>query len=716
MRVSGNMVAMAVLGLMSAWEGLSSVAAQSAQPPKPPVFGVDVTLVAVPVFVTRKDGSPVRGLTAEDFEVEEGGKKVPIAAFQSIDVDAPPTVDSEARLAGLPVAAQAEARRQFLLLIDVRFSPRAGLMLGRKAATAYVRDSLAPGDLVSVATIGPSGLRILTSFTTDHNYVAEVIAGVSTLRAPGSDPLGLSSSGLPGAGDAATTAPEAGGSGEAGGGRGSIDVEQELAEQDALILQAGQREYRHLVSGFLDDLEKLIQRLAALRGRKQIVLFSGGFTESTWLGPDPDATPLRATMERLYRAAARADVVIHSVDLVGIQDSIDLASQTGPNGNLDSTGPAQGARLGQRQDSGRGTLIALSSNTGGRAIRPRGDFARAFGEVDQTSRHSYVIAFAAPEPDNGKSRFRKLKVRVRRPDLSVSHRAEYSIPPPPSAVGSGAGLQATEAIAKGLTGGALRLHLSTLPHRDPEGKTSVHAVLRIEGPALAEAAQGPALPVQIYGYALAEGRVLEGLAVNTSLDLSKLGKAVRSSGINLVTAFPVPTENVDLRFFVRTGTAEVTGSIQRSVTVPAFNSGERVLSAPMFLLPGAGQVVVPFQPKNRPLIRIPFYAGDSRFVPDAASRLIAGQARDLCVFVWRDRTGAAPPLDVTGEFRQSGQAPRPLQIEGVPRVVPEADGFDRYLLTVRAPESPGDYALRLTLVESGTGRASSTEIAVVVER
>jgi hypothetical protein len=327
-----------------------------------------------------------------------------------------------------------------------------------------------------------------------------------------------------------------------------------------------------------------------------------------------------------------------------------------------------------------------------------------------------VIAFEALVGEGASRQARPLKVRVSRPGLTVSHRPEYSITTPKVASASDAQGQAREAIAKGLTGGPLRLSLATLPYRDAAGQQSVNAVLRIDGSALAEAAQGKNMAVQVYGYAMASGRVLDGIALNTSIDLSKAGPAVRASGLNVITAFPVSAGDVDLRFFVRAGTSDMTGSIQRNVGVPAFATDERILSAPMFLMQGSGQIAFPFQPQSRPQIKIPFYLGDQPFVPDAAVTLTPGQSRDACVFVWRDRNRASVSFQINAELIRSGQPPLPVHIDGAPRIVPEADGFDRYVLRLIPPAgSNGEYTLRLTFEEQGTGKTSRTETSVSVE-
>jgi VWFA-related protein len=697
------------LVLLTSWLLASQgVRAQAPQVPKPPVFGADVALVAVPVFVVDKNGKSVPGLTIDDFEIEDGGKKVPIVAFQAIDVDAPVTAVTQAEIAQLPVAVQAVARRQFLLLIDLQFSPRAGVYFGRKAAMAFVREALAPGDLVAVATTGLSGLRILTNFTSDHEHTARAIAGLTGPGSTSADPLGLG--GGPGA---------ASGSGTA--------MDQEFASQDAAMKEFWEGENRHSAKGFVGDILKLTELLSPLRGRKQIVLLSGGFPEGLWFSSPTkgsstagDGDSLLAMMESAFRRAGESDVVIHTVSLGGIVGPIDVAGRTGRDPVYDTGGPAPNLKTvtdKKAMSDGVGTLITMATKTGGRFILPTNDFGKALGEVDQISRHSYVIAFEAAEFGAKGDKRRSLKVRVRGEGRSVSHRPSYGAPAPLTTPDAGTmNRRAAEAISKGLTEGPLRLHLTALPHRDSGGKLAVHASLLVEGPELAAAAQGTRLAVQVFGYVLEEGAVLDSLAFTTSVDLGKYGEAARNSGIRVLTAFPVSAGSKDLRFFVRVGGSDLSGSIQRSIEVPTFADPSLVLSAPLFGLPLEGNVVIPFQPKDRPRLDIPFRIGDQSFVPEAPARLTPGSIRDICVFVWPARQGATPAFDVAAEIIGPGNTSRALTFDSAPVVVKDGDGFDRYVVPVIGPEaSSGNYTLRLTFRDPSTGQRTTTETTVWLE-
>jgi VWFA-related protein len=668
------------------------------------VFGANVSLVAVPVFVTDKNGKSVKGLTAEDFEVEDNGKKAPIVAFQAVDVDAPVTIESEASTASLPVAVQAESPRQFLLLLDLEFSPPAGAYRGRSAATKFIREGLAKGDLVAVATWSRSGLRVLTNFTADHENAARALEGKGTLAAPGLDPLGL-----------------AGGFGTLASSGGRSD--EEAAEQNAELARIAAEEYAGRVAAFLQNVSDLVRQLTILRGRKQLVLLSGGFRESAWnsavgRGNSAESAPNLKRMQNIFEEAGRGDVVVHAVSLYGIPGSLDLSSRTARD---DSRGADGSVSLLTAIDlaSGRTTLTTFTKNTGGYFIQPTNDFGRALREVDRISRQSYVIAFEAAESVDDKNKPRSLKVRVRRPGLQVSHRTSYS--PEAGSLGIGGGgdrrVEAAEAIAKGLTGGSAPLHLTTLPYRTRDGQLVTHAALNIGASAFSSTTGTGPLKVEVFGYLMDEGRVLDSLAASASLDLARFGDAVRRSGLQILAAFPVSAGSADLRFYARIGGSESSGSIQQRVNVPSFTAGAPVLSAPMFNVPLAGRVAIPYQPKDRPRIEIPFRLGAEAFVPEAPLVLTPGQGREVCVFVWPARPASTPAFEVTAEISQPGQAPLALRIDGDVHVVADSDGFDRYVTRIVVPEMPsGSHELRLSFSDPASRTVTRTSAAVSVVR
>ena len=95
----------------------------------------EVIEVQVPVNVVTKSGVPIRGLTAENFQVLDGKIEQEITNFRVVDLDTVTFSDSSNRASwvegdqNLPPsrseverAIPSEARRHFLLLFDMSFS------------------------------------------------------------------------------------------------------------------------------------------------------------------------------------------------------------------------------------------------------------------------------------------------------------------------------------------------------------------------------------------------------------------------------------------------------------------------------------------------------------------------------------------------------------------------------------------------------------------
>jgi len=74
------------------------------------------TLVEVPVHVLGRDGKPVAGLTASDFELRDDGVRQTITALDVVDLR------RTAEIPSLPGNVPPPARRHWLLLFDLSFS------------------------------------------------------------------------------------------------------------------------------------------------------------------------------------------------------------------------------------------------------------------------------------------------------------------------------------------------------------------------------------------------------------------------------------------------------------------------------------------------------------------------------------------------------------------------------------------------------------------
>jgi len=706
---AGPRLAPIVLGVVLA----APLAGQSPAPQDVPVFGTGIVVVAVPVFVTDRQGKAVPGLTAEDFEVEDQGRKVPILAFHAVDAATPAPASEAGAL------VQAAARRQFLLLFDLTFSSPTGIMRARHAATAFVRESLAPSDLAAVATFGQGGVRILVGFSPDRGQLARAIETLGVLDAERvRDPLNLAYElgvplDLPGRAGPPPDDPR------------EQAVIEHLRQMAGLMSRAEQAIYRQRVDGFLGGLEQLGRMLDSVQGRKQVVLLSAGF-DSTVLGGAQgqeqaeasravtegrlwdvqsdryfgDATA-RDALDELYQALAASDTVIHGVDVAGLATGVAPFEEAVP------------ARIGQ----GRDTLAQFAANTGGRFIKDANDLRGGLEEVLEASRHYYVLAFE-PGETRKRERLRKLKVRVKRPGLEVSHRRGYTIPDPGRAADSVVrGMQAAEAIAKGLTGGAIALRAVAVPYRGPGGRLSLPVVLEVDGRGLLDGGSGKELSLEVFGYALdGEGRIHDAIGFTPSLDRGAAKALLEAKGLQVLTSFAVPAGPVDVRFLVRETGSGRAGSLRLRLEVPAFDPGRLVLSPPLAMDDPRARLVLPTASRALPRLDIPFRLEDTPFTAEALPTLHNGAGRDVCVMAWTGsvRYGTEPAYEIEAELLDARGEARGVSL-GPLRVVADADGLQRYVFHLTPRDvPPGRYALRVSFRDPSTGKTGRSELDVQV--
>jgi len=695
----------------------SVVAQQTAELP---VFGSGTSVVAVPVFVTDKSGQAVSGLTQADFEVLDRGKGVPIVAFYEVDAGAPiPAVDAG------PLT-RAAARRQVLMLFDMTFSSVSSLIKARRAALDFVDAGLEPADLVAAATLGRNGFRFLIGFTSDRTQLRHAIDGLGIAQqAQWRDPLALAydlgaqefldqlSAGSPGDGDTE------------GGTMARAVAETQLTAhmqtQIQLLSRGEETLYRQRVDGFVAGLEQLSRVLDSLQGRKQVVLLSAGFDQGLLTGAEGlkarqnsaaiaegrvwevdseghfGAASARFGMKQLFRTLAATDTVVHTVDIGGLASDVDVSAE---------------GRLGVGR--GQESLAQLALGSGGRFVKDTNDIAGALGEVMAASRYYYVLAFQPKDPGKKPGKLRKLKVRVAPNGLRVSHRSGYVLADPDKPVEAGTlTLQSAEVIAKGLAGGSFKLGAVAVPYRSARGGLSLSVLLQIDGAALAGKKRGKeGLRLQIFGYALdGQGRIRDVLTVSPTLDLAAVGPLVKEKGLQILTAFKVPAGAVDLRFLVRDDATGRAGSARLGLEMPALKGKELFVSSPLFMDDPRGRLVLPAPTRANPNMDIPFRLEDAPFTVEAFPSLKRGQEQEICLLTYRGPkydTGAS--LEFEARLVSSDGRTFDLKSAGPPRVVADADGFQRFVLGV-APEgvSSGDYTLQVSVRDPAGGSLAMAE-------
>jgi VWFA-related protein len=678
----------------------------------------DVVEVEVPVQVIR-DGQPVRGLTANDFELSEGRKKLAISGFHVVDLAAQP-----ARGGGVPIAG----RRQFLLLFDLAFSSPKGIVAAREAARGLVLRGMRPGDLVGVATYSAAhGPQILLGFTSDRRQVDAALDALGSVRDDrGADPLRL------------VMARAAGKSAGPGGQLAGPSVEADAARSAELMdAQGGQlanlgRESirgneKAAVTTLTRGYSQLAHMLSGLPGRKQVVYFSEGFDSSLLTGggraaaqpsslgvsTDADAqnqdalqqdranqdvylkdseesfgsTQTVNSLERMLEELRRADCVIQAVDLGGLR----AGGDQGP-----------GAR-----DKGKDTLLTMARDTGGELVEGSNDLAGAMaGILDRTS-VTYVLTFAPDKAKDGT--YHKLKVELKNAPRGtrVAYRGGYFSPKPYAQLNPLEKLfEASSRLMGGNEAGGIPGAVMAAPFRADGGKAYVPVLIEADGAALLGAQPPATLPVEVYAYALdASGAIQDFLYQSLGLDLAKAAPGLRQAGLKFVGHLDLPPGEYSLRTLVRNGVSGAYSLRVLPLTVPAFGKGPALLP-PLFPDAAASRWMVVREAPRGPQVDYPFMARQQPYVPASRPALAAGAEVPLALVGYDLGAGdlkvGARILAADGR-EVGGGGVRILQRE------PAATGGpDRLLAAFRPPQlPPGEYTLAVTL----TGPAGATNAA-----
>ena len=158
---------MVVVGLCCAASAIALARQQAPPqtPPRTPTFRSSVTLVTVDVVVLDRDGKPVPGLTAEDFQVKLNGKVQPVRALSYVQVarEAAPIIATDLppdEPVGRRVVTNSTPTREsrlFVLMVDDLSFPAGGGKSMFAAASRFI-DRQPAADYIGFTTTSGTGI------------------------------------------------------------------------------------------------------------------------------------------------------------------------------------------------------------------------------------------------------------------------------------------------------------------------------------------------------------------------------------------------------------------------------------------------------------------------------------------------------------------------------------------------------------------------------
>jgi len=385
-----------------------SNAAQQAPPSSQPVLRSSSDLVRIDVEVEDRSGKPVKGLKAGQFTITDDGQGQKVSVFSYEDIEAVETasdaetkpvviaVDSLSDSAAQTAGEQARDRRMLVLFFDLTSLGPDDLIRAHDAAAKFVKQQMTKADLVSVV-IFSSNLRVLSDFTNDHDKLNKAIAQL-----------------LPG------VASQLSNSLYAAAQNGEYDVQQDTGaaytadETEFNVFNTDQK---------LEAVESLANVLGVIPGRKSVIEFTGGITQTG----EENRTQLRAATD----AANRANVSIYSIDARGLMAAVPGGDVTADaaSGTSMFTGAAVFHQTDQREDS-RDTLATLSTDTGGRAFYDLGDLSDAFPKIQQENGGYYLVGYYLNASVKHDGTWHAVRVKVNAPSsgIHIRYRNGYYAP------------------------------------------------------------------------------------------------------------------------------------------------------------------------------------------------------------------------------------------------------------------------------------------------
>jgi len=390
----------------------------SPQPTPPqPTFRAHVDLVTSDVIVRDGSGQFVNDLKKEEFEIYEDGVKQDIVSMvlvhggRTFNVAAPPPPPlAEGIILPAKRPTNDAAGRIFIIFVDDLHLDFRNTGRIRELFKKIGKTLIHEGDMFGIVSTGPSSLAI--DMTYDLKRFDEALKKIAGNGLKPSDIL-EAPTGAEGPSEVRYRAHTAFST--------AYDILKKLQQ-----VQNRRKAFIYVSNGY--DFNPFPQGRAQNNPFNQSSFGTGNdnpnYTDPfSRQGNQFAEADLVRELAELTRAANRANATFYTIDPRGLIGMPDLDEK------VDPTEWQNYVRTSQ--DS----LRVIAEQTGGIAVVNQNDFDKALKRIDAETSDYYVLGFYSSNPDPLK-RTRKIEVKVKRPDLSVWSRPQYSLRPNPAPTSS----------------------------------------------------------------------------------------------------------------------------------------------------------------------------------------------------------------------------------------------------------------------------------------
>jgi VWFA-related protein len=522
-----------------------------------PTFRAQVEYVEVDVLVTDAKGQPVTGLTKDDFQVFEDGKRQNITNFAVVEIPLerpdrplfqPDPIEPDVATNERPFYG-----RVYVLVLDDYHTGVLRTQLVKNAARQFIQRNLGSNDLMAITTTG-GRFAVSQEFTSSRRLLLEAVDRFMGQKL-----------------DSATLTRT-----------DQFYRQQGLGFANDRVLDPLDQERAFYARSTLRTIQRVSEWFGGVRGRRKTMLFisEGIDYDVTDMFrpqnlPSSSATMILDDMREAVAAAARSNVSIYSIDPRGLTSLADenITVESFPDDPALRIGLSSlNSELRLSQDS----LRMLADQTGGFAAVNTNQFSDAFRRIVSDNSSYYVLAYYPPSTKRD-GKFHKIEVKSTRPGLTVRARKGYQAPrgratapaPVASAPGKPTG-EVMEAINSPIPVSGLSMRIFAAPFKGPAPRASVLLGVEVLGRDLSLA---PDAKLEVSYYAFdGEGKPKAGATDSLKTNLRPETKTrVEATGLRLLSRMELAPGRYMLRVATHDNGNATSGSVTYDLEVPDFS-------------------------------------------------------------------------------------------------------------------------------------------------